>query len=189
MPSGVAAVVTERQFPELMKSMELNLLGVEGATCTPSVDLPARMPVSYEDTKSGMRPHEGTGLGTAINPGGSLVSTLEDVPRLLPLHRNRSRIGTHQFLPADLLKQMYKPQPSTPGVRYDLGFNIMRRKNDGTVAHIRHAGGSGILGVIDFKRDLVIIVLTQLPQQQTLCWPNALVQKINDVFPRSVKSE
>ena len=147
------------------------------------------MPVPYEHTPSGTRPQEGTELGTAINPSGSLVSILEDIASLLPSHRNRSHSGAHQFLPTDLLKQVYKPQRTNPGVGYGLGFNIMQRKSDGTVACIRHAGGSEILRFIDFEGDLVIIVLTQVPQQQTLRWPNALVQKINDIFARTVKLE
>ncbi|MDP6719165.1 MAG: serine hydrolase, partial [Pirellulaceae bacterium] len=127
----------------------------------------------------------GTGLGTAINPGGSLVSTLGQVARLLLMHRNRGRIGTKEFIPARLLSIMYEPQPSTPGVGYGLGFNIMRRRDDGTAARIRHTGASGTLGVIDFEQDLIIVVLTQVPQQQTNRWRNRLVQTINNVFPRS----
>ena len=185
----VAEVVTGRPFPELMESMLLKPLGADVATFSPSVDVLARMPVPYERTKSGFRLREGKELGTAINPGGSLVSNLDDVARLLLLHRNGGRVGTRSLIPADLIEQMYKPQPSTPGAGYGLGFNIMKRYHDGTAARIRHTGGSGTLGVIDFERDLLIIVLTQVPQQQTLRWRNALVQKINDVFPRSVKSD
>ncbi|HIF01164.1 MAG TPA: hypothetical protein EYQ63_30220 [Fuerstia sp.] len=185
----VAEVVTGRPFPELMQTLLLKPLGAETATFTPSAEVLARMPVPYERTKTGFRPREGTGLGTAINPGGSLVSTLEDVARLLLLHRNQGRVGTLQFLPSDLLQQMYKSQPSTPGVGYGLGFNIMRRFDDGTAARIRHTGASGTLGVIDFERDLITIVLTQVPQQQTNRWRNMLVQKINDVFPPLLKQE
>ena len=70
-------------------------------------------------------------------------------------------------------------------VGYGLGFNIMRRRDDGTAARIRHTGASGTLGVIDFEQDLIIVVLTQVPQQQTNRWRNRLVQTINNVFPRS----
>jgi arylsulfatase A-like enzyme/CubicO group peptidase (beta-lactamase class C family) len=185
----VAEVVTGRPFPELMESLLLKPLGAKVATFIPSTDVLDRMPVPYERTKSGFHLREGRGLGTAINPGGSLVSNLDNVARLLLLHRNGGRIGTHPFLSADLLKQMYRSQPSTPGAGYGLGFNIMKRFPDGTAARIRHTGASGTLGIIDFERDLLIIVLTQVPQQQTLRWRNALVEKINDVFPRSAKSE
>ncbi|MEO2016252.1 MAG: serine hydrolase [Fuerstiella sp.] len=185
----VAEVVTGRPFPELMRTLLLTPLGAEAATFTPSVEMQARMPVPYERTRTGFRPREGAGLGTAINPGGSLVSTLDDVARLLLLHRNQGRIGTMQYLPSELLKRMYVSQPSTPGVGYGLGFNIMKRYQDGTAARIRHTGASGTLGVIDFERDLIIIVLTQVPQQQTNRWRNPLVQRINAVFPLLLQPE
>lgn len=185
----VAEVVTGRPFPGLMKTHLLQPLGAEVATFTPSDKLTARMPVPYERTKAGFRLRKGTGLGTALNPGGSLVSTLADVAKLLLMHRNEGRIGERQLLPTGLLQQMYDPQPSTPGAGYGLGFNIMNRNSDGSAARIRHTGASGTLGVVDFERDLIVIVLTQVPQQQTTRWRNALVQKINEVFPAVHKSE
>ena len=84
---------------------------------------------------------------------------------------------------------MYEPQPSTPGVGYGLGFNIMRRRDDGTPARIRHTGASGTIGVTDFDRDLILIVLTQVPQRQTNRWRNRLLQTINNVFPPSMTPE
>ena len=180
----VAEVVSGRPYPELMQTVLLKPLGAETATFTPSEKMLARMPVPYERTRTGFVPREGTGLGTAINPGGSLVSTLDDVARLLLTHRNHGRVGTQQFITANLLAKMYEPQPSTPGVGYGLGFNIMRRRDDGTPARIRHTGASGTLGVIDFERDLIIVVLTQVPQRQTNRWRNRLVQTINNIFPR-----
>ena len=185
----VAEVVTGKPFPELMKTVLLKPLGADVATFTPSKEILARMPVSYDRTKTGFRVRKGTGLGTTINPGGSLVSTLDNVARLLCLHRNQGRVGTERFLSADLLQQMYKKQPSTPGVGYGLGFNIMRRHDDGTAARIRHTGASGTIGIIDFERDLIIVVLTQIPQQQTIGWRNALVNSINAVFPLFLKAE
>jgi CubicO group peptidase (beta-lactamase class C family) len=181
----VAEVVTGRPYPELLQTLLLKPLGAETATFTPSEAMRALMPVPYERTKAGFQPRPGTGLGTAINPGGSLVSTLGQVARLLLMHRNKGRIGTQEFIPAKLLAKMYQPQPSTPGVGYGLGFNIMRRRADGTAARIRHTGASGTLAVIDFDQDLIIIVLTQVPQQQTNRWRNRLMQTINGVFPRS----
>jgi hypothetical protein len=68
-----------------------------------------------------------------------------------------------------------------------LGFNIMQPRKDGTARRIRHTGASGTLGVIDFEQDLITIVLTQVPQQQTNRWRNRLVQTINTVFSESKK--
>ncbi len=180
----VAEEVTNRSFSELMETHLLRPIGAEVATFTPSEELSGRLPVGYERTPTGFVPREGEGLGMAINPGGGLVSTLDDVARLLLLHRNRGRIGEEQFIPAEMLTKMYEPQPGTPGTGYGLGFNIMDRRADGTAVRIRHTGASGTLGMIDFEKDLIVIVLTQVPQQQTLRWRNRLLQTINEVFTK-----
>ncbi len=185
----VAEVVTNCPFAELLETHLLRPIGAEVATFTPSEDLSERLPVGYERTPGGFVPRQDEGLGTAINPGGGLVSTLDDVGRLLLLHRNRGRFGEEQFIPAEMLRKMYVPQPGTPGTGYGLGFNIMDRRADGTAVRIRHTGASGTLGVIDFEKDLIIIVLTQVPQQQTLRWRNGLLQTINEVFTKNMEKQ
>ncbi len=69
----VAEVITGRPYPELMQTLLLKPLGAETATFTPPEAMLILMPVPYERTKTGFRRRQGTGLGTAINPGGSLV--------------------------------------------------------------------------------------------------------------------
>lgn len=180
----VAEVVTNRPFEELMKTQLLRPIGAEVATFTLSDELSAQLPVAYERTQTGFVPRQGEGLGTAVNPGGGLISTLDDVARLFLLHRNRGRIGDEQFIPAEMLTKMYEPQPGTPGTGYGLGFNIMERRADGSALRVRHTGASGTLGMIDFDKDLIVIVLTQVPQQQTLRWRNRLLQTVNEVFTK-----
>jgi CubicO group peptidase (beta-lactamase class C family) len=75
---------------------------------------------------------------------------------------------------------------TTPGTGYGLGFNVTERRDEGII-RIRHTGASGTLGVIDFEKDLIVIVLTQVPQQQTLRWRNRLLQTIDEVFAPAQK--
>jgi hypothetical protein len=60
----------------------------------------------------------------------------------------------------------------------------MARRADGTALRVRHTGASGTIGVIDFEKDVIVIVLTQVPQQQTLRWRNQLMQTIDQVFTK-----
>tara|TARA_R110002049_G_scaffold4601_5_gene32238 strand:- start:331843 stop:334296 length:2454 start_codon:yes stop_codon:yes gene_type:complete len=183
----VAEIVTGRPFPQLMQKTLLHPIGANDATFYPSPELEQRIPVSYERTEAGFEKRTGEPLGTVINPGGRLISTLDDVARVLLLHRNHGKVAGRQLVSAESLQQMYVPQPSTPGAGYGLGFNIMKRNADGTPARIRHTGASGTLAVLDFENDAILIVLTQVPQQQTLRWRNRLVETVFATFNPDAK--
>jgi hypothetical protein len=58
----------------------------------------------------------------------------------------------------------------------------MKKHADGTASRIRHTGGSGTLAFLDFDRDLIAVILTQVPQRQTVRWRNQLVRTIDMVF-------
>lgn len=179
----VAEVVTGRTFPRLLRLRLLDPLGAETATFAPSADLQARLPLPVDRTAGGFRPRVFDMADRTINPGGGLVAGSDDVSRLLLLHRNRGRHGDRQLIPGDRLRDMYDPRPATPGSGYGLGFNIMQRRADGSPSRIRHTGASGTLGVIDFDRDLIIILLTQVPQTQTRGWRSRLLRTITDIVP------
>ncbi len=177
----VAEVVTNKTFPDLMREVLLLPIGANDATFFPAGEFESRMPVPYERTKQGFKLRVGDPLGKIINPGGSLISTLDDVARLMLLHRNRGEVGGKKLVSAEDLTQMYVPQPGTTGTGYGLGFNIMKKREDGTASRIRHTGAAGTLAVLDFDKDLIFIVLTQVPQQQTLGWRSQLVKAIDQV--------
>jgi CubicO group peptidase (beta-lactamase class C family) len=178
----VAEIVTGRPFPQLMTKTLLHPVGAFDATFFPSPELQQRIPVAYARTDAGFEKRTGTPLGTVLNPGGRLISTLDDVARVMLLHRNRGKVGGRQLLSAESLQQMYVPQPSTPNTGYGLGFNIMKRNSDGSPARIRHTGAAGTLAVLDFENDVILIVLTQVPQTQTNRWRNRLVETVFKTF-------
>lgn len=176
----VVEVVTGREFADVMRQQLLDPVGARTATFAPDAPTLAAIPTYYERSRNGLRPRTGEPLGTVINPGGGLVSTLDDVGRVLLLHRNQGKIGERQIVDAAWLRKMYVPQPSTPG-GYGLGFNIVRRRGDGTAGRVQHAGASGTLAVIDFDADLVIVVLTQTPTPRQ-GWRSQLLAAIDGVF-------
>lgn len=182
----VAEIVTGRPFPQLMERTLLRPVGAFDATFIPSPDVEPRIPVSYIRTGEGFEKRTGDSMGTVVNPGGGLVSTLDDLARVMLLHRNGGKVGERQLVSAESLQQMYVPQPSTPSTGYGLGFNIMKRNADGSPARIRHTGASGTLAVLDFENDVILIVLTQVPQTQTNGWRNRLVETVFKTFEPNV---
>ena len=180
----MAEAVTGRPFPELMRRYLLQPIGALDATFSPLPEMEARIPVPYERTDEGFVVRQPDPLGTVVNPGGRLVSTLDDVGRLLLLHRNEGRVGKRQVVSAEVLKQMYVKQPGTLNSGYGLGFNIRRRRQNDSVSRVRHTGAAGTLAVLDFDQDLILVVLTQVPQQQTMKWRDRLVKTIDEVFQK-----
>jgi CubicO group peptidase (beta-lactamase class C family) len=75
----VAEIVTGRPFPQLMNRMLLEPVGAFDATFIPSPEFERRIPVAYVRTDDGFEKRTGEPLGTVLNPGGRLVSTLDDV--------------------------------------------------------------------------------------------------------------
>ncbi len=178
----VAEVVTGRPFAYLMRQMLLEPIGASEATFIPTPSIAERLPTAYVRQRRGFAKREGEPLGSVINPGGSMVSTLDDVGRLLLLHRNQGRVGDHQLISEASLKEMYTPAPASRGAGYGLGFNIMQRRADGTASRVRHLGASGTVGLIDFDRDLIVVVFTQVPSPQTTRWRDDLLQTLSDTF-------
>jgi CubicO group peptidase (beta-lactamase class C family) len=179
----VAEVVTGKPFPEVMRDELLKPIGATDATFEPTHELLERMATPYERTNGGFTRRVGERLsGAVMNPGGSLISTLDSVGRLMQLHRNHGSLDGRPLVRMESLNQMYVAQPTTPGTGYGLGFNIMKKRADGTASRIRHTGASGTLAFLDFDRDLIAIILTQVPQTQTIRWRNQLVRTIDTVF-------
>jgi len=48
---------------------------------------------------------------------------------------------------------------------------------------MRFVGASGTLVLVDFKQDLLVVLLTQVPTKQTQPFSNRLMKAIDAVFP------
>jgi len=184
----IAEVVTGREFSALMQERLLGPIGATTAVFYPaaSAGLKARMPTMYERiagklVKADVAAREEAGV-MFPNPGGGLVSTLDDVARLLMLHRNRGAVEGGRVVAAESLRALYRPQPATGRDGYGFGFNVLRTDASGYGDRVRHTGASGTLVMIDFKQDLLVVVLTQVPTKQRLPFGNRLGQAIDAVF-------
>jgi CubicO group peptidase (beta-lactamase class C family) len=77
---------------------------------------------------------------------------------------------------------MYRPQPATGRSGYGLGFNIMRKGANGLGDRVRHIGASGTLALIDFKADVIVVFLTQVPAKQTQPFTDRVMKAVGTVF-------
>jgi CubicO group peptidase (beta-lactamase class C family) len=185
----IAELVTGKEYGALMKEMLLEPIGATTATFYPSDELKAQMPTMYE-RKAGelvkvdlaSRPRAAAAYP---NPAGSLVSTLDDVARLLMLHRNHGQAGGKQLVKPETLAALYERQPATGRTGYGLGFNVLKVNAKGEGVRIRHTGASGTFAQLDFENDLILVLLTQVPQVQTEPFRAGLLKTVGDIFQAS----
>ena len=185
----VAEVATGREFSALMHEQLGEPIGAGRAVfhSSAAADLLARMPVMYYRIGGSLVPVAAAGREDAAvrfpNPGGGLVATLDDVGRLLRLHRDRGvAADTSLLLPASL-RALYVRQAATNREGYGLGFNLLHAGADGVADRVQHGGASGTLALIDFQRDVFVVVLTQVPTKQRLPFGKRLSQAIDSIFP------
>jgi CubicO group peptidase (beta-lactamase class C family) len=185
----VAEVVTGREFAALMREKLLAPLGAIGVVFLPSASaaLKARMPTRYERIDGTLQRADEAGADEAgvgfPNPGGGLVATVDEVAKFLLLHRNHGLVDGVRLVAPESLQALYRPQPMTGREGYGFGFNVLRTDASGIGDRMRHNGASGTSVLIDFKADLLVVVLTQVPTKQRLPFGNRLNQVIDTVFP------
>lgn len=171
-----AEVVTGRSFQDLMRRHLLEAIGAEVACFLPSAELRRRIPFDWDRRE--MPLERNSQQAQLVSPGGGMVSTLDDVARLMLLHRNRGRVGSKQVIAPEKLAELIVRQPATTGTGYGLGFNLVSLRADGTARRVRHTGASGTFAMLDFEQDLIVIVLTQVEQPKIVQWRNQLVETI-----------
>ncbi|HUP81190.1 MAG TPA: serine hydrolase, partial [Pirellula sp.] len=132
----IAEVVTGRTFQDLMRRYLLEPIGADVATFLPDEETRLRIPKQVERNQRGLVERNRDDVIRFVNPGGSLVSTVDDVARLMLLHRNSGRVGNRQIISEDAVRKMVVAQPATPGTGYGLGFNVMAKRADGTTKRI-----------------------------------------------------
>ncbi|MCB1120742.1 MAG: beta-lactamase family protein [Verrucomicrobiae bacterium] len=177
----VAEIATGKRYETIMDEL---LFKPIGATAS-NFDYESRIeeiPTPYVRSKNGLVIRTGEREGTVINPGGSLITNMDGVARLLMLHRNRGKVDGREIVSPEVLKQMYVSQPGRGKATYGFGFNIMKQRADGSSRRIQHTGAAGTIGIVDFDLDLIVIVFTQVPQIQTNQWRGPLLKTIFETF-------
>ncbi len=184
----VAEVAAGREFPALLQEKLLTPIGAPQAVFLPaaSTAVRERMPTMYDRIDGRLVPAAAAGREEAAvkfpNPGGGLVASLDDVGRFLLLHRNRGGVDGQALLQPATLRDLYIRQPATPREGYGLGFNLLHTGPDGTTDRVQHTGASGTLAWIDFERDVLVVVLTQVPTKQRLPFGQRLNQAVAAIF-------
>lgn len=177
----IAEVVMNKSYPEIMQDILFEPIEAEASTFEAD-SVVEKLATPYARTRNGFKERTGEGMGTVINPGANLITNLDGVARLLLLHRNQGLVNGKRVISKEPLRQMYVDQPGSNGVGYGFGFRFLKKRPDGTGIRIQHTGGSGTIGMIDFDLDLVVIILTQVPQAQTNKWRTPLLKTIFTVF-------
>lgn len=179
----VAEVVMGKSFESVIDEVLFAAVGATSSTFDYE-SMADRVASAYERTRAGLKLRTGEPIGSVINPGGGLVATPTDVARMLLLHRNGGTVDGKRVVSKSILQQMYVSQPGRGKAKYGLGFNILSQRSDGSASRIQHTGASGTIGIIDFDLDLIVIILTQVPQAQTNKWRGPLLQNVFSAFEK-----
>ncbi|GAB5559971.1 MAG: serine hydrolase domain-containing protein [Synoicihabitans sp.] len=156
----VIEVVMERPFAEVLTAKLLTPLGMTETTFTPTPAMSRRIP-AYADRTLGRSDEQvaaqikrfRTRRGSFVNSAGALFSTPDDLQRFLQFHADQGRVDDRQIVSADVLAQLYKPQPAS--TQYGLGFKI---RSDSLIGH---GGATGTTAQVDLASGRILIVLTQ----------------------------
>lgn len=184
----VAEVVSGQELGALMRERLLKPVGATTAVFQPSApeELKLRIPTAYERKNGELVRMDVAARGELAlafpSPGGGLISTVDDVGRVLMLHRNHGMVDGRQLVSAEALQAQYRAQPATGRIGYGFGFNIMRRDANGLGDRVRHIGASGTLALIDFKQDVIVVLLTQVPARQTQPFTDRVMNAIGTIF-------
>jgi CubicO group peptidase (beta-lactamase class C family) len=178
----VAEVATGKDFDDLMREILLEPIGASRTTFRPSQETIDAMPRRY-DLRDGALvarpPRRYRGPGTTFDPGGSLVSDLDGVARLLLLHYNRGKVAGRQLISPELLDLMYAAPPSAE--KYGLGFNLEWMPTDGTRPMVRHGGATGTMAWVDFELGIVGVFFTQTPARQVMPFTIGLFTTLGEI--------
>lgn len=184
----VAEVVTGREFAALMSERLLKPVGATTAVFQPAAPpaLAARLPAMYQReggrlSKVDLSTRDETKVSFP-NPGGGLISTLDDVAAVLLLHRNHGVVAGKTLVAPEMLQAQYRAQPATGRMGYGLGFNVMHADANGVGDRLRHIGASGTLALLDFNQDVIVVLLTQVPAKQTQPFTDRVMKAVTAAF-------
>ncbi len=186
----IAEVVTGEEFGALMSERLLKPVGATTAVfqSAASPALTGSLPTIYQREAGRLVKADLSGRPEAKirfpSPGGGLISTLDDVARVLLLHRDHGVVAGKSLIAAETLQAQYRAQPATGRIGYGLGFNIMHADAKGAGDRIRHIGASGTLALLDFNQDAIVVLLTQVSAKQTQPFTDRVMKAVSAVFAR-----
>jgi len=119
---------------------------------------------------------------TYSSSGGSIISTAPDLARWLLMIRNGGKIEGKPFLASKTVEQMLADAPCSKNACG--GLFIRERGENGEPEVIGHSGSSGTNCWIDFKNDVVAVVLTQTKGEYINNFRSELEKRVTGVFQK-----
>lgn len=159
-------VATGLKFEQQVAERVFKPLGMTETTFRPTPAVRAMIPTGYNLTTNGLvastRVPRDRNATSYVTYGGSIVSTAEDLAKFLLLHLHEGEWQGRQLIPRDAIHAMHrKPEWSKTG--YGLGWSLGLIGKDGNRLTIGHTGSSGTACNIDFKKQVVWVLFTQMP--------------------------
>lgn len=159
-------VATGRNFEEQLHSRIFMPLEMTETTFRPNSVVEAVIPKTYNLTTNGIvastrKPREHN-ASNYVTYGGSLVTTPRDLAKFLLLHLQHGKWHGQQIISDEAIRSMHqKPKWSPTG--YGLGWSLGKIGKGGQRLTIGHTGSSGTACSIDFDKQLVWLLFTQMP--------------------------
>ena len=119
--------------------------------------------------------------------GGSIISTAPDLARWLLMIRNKGRHDGKAFLSAETLSLMLTPFPGSKNAHG--GLFVRRKDANGEGFRFGHTGSSGTNCWIDFKNDIIGIILTQTTDQDSSEFRLESEKLVTEIITDSLEKE
>lgn len=174
----VLEVVSGKTFDAFMKERLLDPLGMMNTSWHPDESLADRVSTTYRPAGDGFKrwmvytpkaPHD------LIRPPGGLYSTLDDVAIFLQMQLNNGQYAGKRIISPEAAKEMTTRQTKDAQVgfspsfdtNYGLGF-MLEYTPEGALYMARHDGAAGSAAWIDYRRGLVGVIFSNIPNREAL---------------------
>lgn len=170
----VAEVAAGKNFEEIIKTRVFEPLGMKNTSY--------RLAADAASVKAGESRY--------TSGGGGLDSTLDDLAAFFQMHLNGGEYGGKRILSRKMIDEMHRQQsvpinnPAVFGDAYGLGMSLYRvDEKTKSPLTFGHAGAFGTMGFVDVDRDLVCVVLTQVPLKQAAPIINSVRDQVRRMIP------
>ncbi|MBL8211952.1 MAG: beta-lactamase family protein [Bryobacterales bacterium] len=167
----IVEMITGMEFDAYMEKVLLRPLAMRN-TVYRSGQISHRVPLVYsrasgtlQRMKAVMEPPDRPGPradGFLLVPGG-IYATADDALMLLRLHRANGLWNGKRVLSQEAVRQMHTKQTGKLATNYGLGWQLQDLDEAGLAQRFSHGGAYGTEIWVDTRKDLAVVVFTQMP--------------------------
>jgi CubicO group peptidase (beta-lactamase class C family) len=121
-------------------------------------------------------------VNTYSSSGGSIISTAPDLARWLLMIRNGGEVDGKPFLASKTVAKMLEDAPRSKNACG--GLFIRERGENGEPVVVGHSGSSGTNCWIDFRNDVLAVVLTQTRGEDISKFRAELEKRVTGIFEK-----